>query len=86
MKLLTIKAAGLIALLTGSGCSYLPESYALYALTLHGFFLGLLAFLFGFCFIFSGDKFWQNPKLFEPGCLSNLHLQDVSLSLKSSNE
>jgi hypothetical protein len=26
MKLLALRAAGLIALLTGSGCSYLPES------------------------------------------------------------
>lgn len=36
-----------------------PESYVLYALTLHGFLLGLLAFFFGFCFILTGDKFWQ---------------------------
>jgi len=36
-----------------------PESYALYALTLHGFLLGLLAFLFGFCFIHAGDGLWH---------------------------
>ncbi|MFC2086331.1 acyltransferase family protein [Bacteroidota bacterium] len=36
-----------------------PETYELYAMTLHGFLLGLMAFFFGFCFILSGDTFWQ---------------------------
>ena len=36
-----------------------PDIYQLYAMTWHGFFLGLLAFLFGFIFVFSGDAFWQ---------------------------
>jgi len=36
-----------------------PEPYALYALNLHGFLVGLLAFFFGFLFILSGDVFWQ---------------------------
>ena len=36
-----------------------PESYELYALTMHGFWLGLLAFLFGFCCVHSGEAFWQ---------------------------
>jgi peptidoglycan/LPS O-acetylase OafA/YrhL len=35
-----------------------PEIYELYAMTWHGFFLGLLAFLFGFSFILSGNTFW----------------------------
>jgi peptidoglycan/LPS O-acetylase OafA/YrhL len=35
-----------------------PEAYEMYALTWHGFFLGLLAFLFGFSFVFSGITFW----------------------------
>ena len=35
-----------------------PESYELYAMTWHGFVLGLIAFLFGFVFILSGDTFW----------------------------
>jgi glucans biosynthesis protein C len=35
-----------------------PNPYELYAMTWHGFFLGLLAFLFGFCFVLSGEKFW----------------------------
>lgn len=39
-----------------------PEVYETYAMTLHGFLLGLLAFLFGFLFIQSGDLFWQTVK------------------------
>ena len=35
-----------------------PETYELYAMTLHGFLLGMLAFFFGFCFILSGSTFW----------------------------
>ena len=35
-----------------------PETYEMYALTTHGFVLGLLAFLFGFIFILSGETFW----------------------------
>lgn len=35
-----------------------PESFAMYAMTLHGFILGLIAFLFGFLCIHSGTKFW----------------------------
>jgi len=36
-----------------------PETYETYAMTLHGFCLGLLAFFFGFCVIHSGNAFWQ---------------------------
>jgi len=36
-----------------------PETYETYSMTLHGFLLGLLAFLFGFCCIQSGNAFWQ---------------------------
>ncbi|MBN8576210.1 MAG: acyltransferase family protein [Cytophagales bacterium] len=36
-----------------------PIPYELYAMTWHGFALGLLAFLFGFCFVLSGSAFWQ---------------------------
>ncbi len=35
-----------------------PETFALYAMTLHGFLLGLLAFLFGFICTLVGDAFW----------------------------
>lgn len=36
-----------------------PFPYELYVLTPHGFFLGLLAFFVGFCFVLSGDTFWR---------------------------
>lgn len=36
-----------------------PTPFEMYATTWHGFFLGLLAFLFGFCFVFSGKPFWD---------------------------
>ncbi len=34
-----------------------PNPYELYAMTLHGFLLGMLAFFFGFCFAFAGSSF-----------------------------
>ncbi len=37
-----------------------PFLYELYTMTWHGFFLGLLAFLFGFCFMLTGSRFWNN--------------------------
>jgi len=37
-----------------------PETYETYSFTLHGFLLGLLAFLFGFLGIYSGNTFWQS--------------------------
>ena len=36
-----------------------PRPYELYAMTWHGFFLGLLAFFFGFCFVLAGRVFWE---------------------------
>ena len=36
-----------------------PDPFEMYAFTWHGFFLGLLAFFFGFCFVLSGSNFWQ---------------------------
>lgn len=36
-----------------------PYPYELYAMTWHGFFLGMLAFFFGFCFVLSGNGFWN---------------------------
>ncbi len=36
-----------------------PQIFTLYAETLHGFFLGLLAFFFGFLVVYSGKVFWQ---------------------------
>lgn len=39
-----------------------PETFETYSMTLHGFFLGLLTFLFGFIAVFSGEGFWQTAK------------------------
>src|SRR5690606_24483095 len=36
-----------------------PAIYEMYAMTWHGFFLGLIAFFFGFCFVLSGAFFWN---------------------------
>ena len=36
-----------------------PAAFELYAQTWHGFFLGLLAFFFGYLFVYSGKSFWQ---------------------------
>jgi hypothetical protein len=36
-----------------------PEIFEAYAMTLHGFVLGLLAFFFGFICILCGNNFWQ---------------------------
>ena len=36
-----------------------PYPFELYAQTWHGFVLGLLAFFFGFCFVLSGNGFWE---------------------------
>ena len=36
-----------------------PQVFEMYAQTWHGFFLGLLAFFFGFLFVYSGKTFWK---------------------------
>lgn len=36
-----------------------PNPFEMYAMTSHGFFLGLLAFFFGFLFTYSGESFWK---------------------------
>jgi peptidoglycan/LPS O-acetylase OafA/YrhL len=36
-----------------------PRPFELYAMTWHGFIIGILAFFFGFCFVISGDTFWK---------------------------
>lgn len=36
-----------------------PNPYELYAMTWHGFALGLLAFFSGFCFVLAGQGFWN---------------------------
>lgn len=36
-----------------------PTLFEMYAMTWHGFFLGLLAFFFGFFFVLNGNTFWK---------------------------
>ena len=36
-----------------------PDTYETYSMTLHGFLLGLLSFLFGFLCVYTGRSFWQ---------------------------
>jgi glucan biosynthesis protein C len=36
-----------------------PNPYELYAMTWHGFFLGLIAFFSGFCMVLCGENFWN---------------------------
>ena len=35
-----------------------PEMFTMYALNWHGFFLGMIAFLFGYLFVYVGSSFW----------------------------
>lgn len=35
-----------------------PESFEMYAMTMHGFLLGFIAFFFGFLYVFTGNEFW----------------------------
>lgn len=37
-----------------------PEPFELYAMTIHGFVMGLIAFFFGYCFVLCGQSFWNN--------------------------
>ncbi|MEO9871489.1 acyltransferase family protein [Ekhidna sp.] len=39
-----------------------PQEFEVYAMTWHGFVLGFVAFLAGFCCVFVGDAFWENVK------------------------
>ena len=43
----------------GSVLLIAPETYAMYAYTLHGYVLGLLAFFFGFLFVYAGIAVWH---------------------------
>ena len=36
-----------------------PQLFEMYAQTWHGFFLGFIAFFFGFLLVYSGKEFWQ---------------------------
>jgi peptidoglycan/LPS O-acetylase OafA/YrhL len=37
-----------------------PESFEFYAMNAHGFWMGMIAFLVGFCCVYSGITFWNN--------------------------
>ncbi len=64
-----------LGLLLVTGCFVLeavlvePETYALYALTIHGFLLGMIAFLFGFLFTLHGKVFWHTVLKWRWPCL-----------------
>ncbi|WP_127020429.1 acyltransferase family protein [Flagellimonas beolgyonensis] len=47
-----------------------PQIYSLYAETWHGFFLGALAFFFGYLFVYSGPHFWATVKKWKWGYLT----------------
>lgn len=47
-----------------------PQIYSLYAETWHGFFLGGLAFFFGYLFVYSGTNFWNTVKKWKWGYLA----------------
>jgi peptidoglycan/LPS O-acetylase OafA/YrhL len=39
-----------------------PDSFEMYAYTWHGFWLGLIAFGFGYLMVYTGDAFWRQLK------------------------
>lgn len=48
-----------VAALVGEAVILKPYPYELYAMTWHGFILGLIAFFFGYCIAFTGKPFWE---------------------------
>lgn len=48
-----------IATLIAEALIMKPVPYELYAMTWHGFFLGMIAFFFGYVFAFTGTPFWN---------------------------
>ena len=48
-----------VALFVAEALIFKPFPYELYAMTWHGFVLGFLAFLCGFCFVLVGAPFWK---------------------------
>lgn len=47
------------AAFVGEAVLFKPYPYEMYAMNGHGFALGLLAFLFGYLFVYSGNSFWS---------------------------
>lgn len=66
-----------------------PDPFEMYAMTLHGFLLGFLAFFFGFCFILAGNTLrntlikWRWPFLITAIGLYGIRL--ITFQLKSPN-
>lgn len=64
-----------------------PQIFEMYALTWHGFFLGLLAFLFGFLFVYSGKNFWETVLkwrwLYLSAAISLYLIRSIVFNLKS---
>ncbi|HQQ98188.1 MAG TPA: acyltransferase family protein [Cyclobacteriaceae bacterium] len=62
LKFILGKPAGIILVLCAFVAEVLiarPVIFEWYAMTWHGFFLGFLAFFFGFCFVWVDDGFWK---------------------------
>jgi hypothetical protein len=50
----------LLLFFTGEVVLLKPIMFEMYAMTWHGFFLGMIAFLFGYLFSWAGSTFWQS--------------------------
>jgi len=55
----------IIAVFVAEALLIKPENFETYSMTLHGFLLGMLAFLFGFICVNTGEGFWQTVKLWK---------------------
>ena len=66
-----------------------PAIHEMYALTMHGFLLGLLAFFFGFTCIQSGDSFWKTTRkwrwLYLLAALALFLVRWIEFDLKAPN-
>lgn len=66
-----------------------PDSFEMYAMTFHGFWIGWLAFIFGFLFIYSGNAFFLLVKkwkwLFMGLALSMFFVRLLIFELKAPN-
>ena len=51
--------AAIFMLMIVEAVVFKPSPFELYAFTMHGFVLGLLAFVFGYCMMYAGNPFWH---------------------------
>lgn len=74
-----------------------PKNFELYAMTMHGFWLGLIAFSTGFLCVFAGESFWQTVTKWKWGLLGmafsvyivrvmifNLRTPDFAMAIESN--